>query len=79
MKLLFVASTDSRACDWSGYALLRDNVQHFIEGGEPSRVAEAAHGFVAAILAVTERAVDGDLLEVRRYGDAPRFMSKLAG
>jgi hypothetical protein len=156
VKLLLVGR-GSRACDWSGYALLRDNVQHFIEGGEPTerftalhgveravdegqcfvdaarlrgevlrgwyalsrvpleqaavslrtrailtqstevptangtvpaqkigwelpvdadgseRVAEAAKRFVTAVLAITERVVDGDRLEVRRYGAAPRF------
>ena len=160
MKLLLVGSADSRVCDWSGYALLRDNVQHFIEGGEPTRrfmalheieravddgqcfvdaarlrgevlrgfyalfrvpldqaaislrtrailtgsteaptargtvlaqqvrwelpvnldgsirVAEAARGFVTAVLAVTERAVDGDRLEVRRHGGVPRFAAR---
>lgn len=40
------------------------------------RVAEAAHGFVSAVLAVTERAVDGDRLEVRRHGGAPRFAAR---
>jgi hypothetical protein len=156
VKLLLVGR-GSRACDWSGYALLRDNVQHFIEGGEPTdrftalhaieqavddgqcfvdaarlrgevlrgwyalsrvsldqaavslrtrailtastevptapgtvlarkigwqlpvhpdgsqQVAEAAKSFVTAVLALTERVIDGDRLEVRRYGAAPRF------
>jgi hypothetical protein len=156
LRLLLVGH-GSRACDWSGYALLRDNVQHFIEGGEPTdrftalhgieravddgqcfvdaarlrgevlrawyalsrvpleqaavslrtrailtasteaptargtvlaqkigwalpvnldgseAVAEAAKSFVTAVLALTERVVDGDRLEVRRYGAAPRF------
>jgi hypothetical protein len=36
VKLLIVGRAGSRACDWSGYALLCDNVQHFIEGGEPT-------------------------------------------
>jgi hypothetical protein len=157
VKLLLVGSADSRVCDWSGYALLRDNIQHFIEGGDPTgrfralheieravddgycfvdaarlrgevlrgfyalgrvqleqaavslrtrailtestkaptasgtviarqvrwklpldldgsvRIADAVHGFVTAVLAITERAVDGDRLEVRRYGRAPQF------
>jgi hypothetical protein len=157
VKLLLVGRAGSRACDWSGYALLRDNVQHFIEGGEPTerfaalhgiesavdggrcvvdaarlrgevlrgwyalwrvpldqaavslrtrailtesteaptapgtvrarhvgwelpvssdgsvRVAEACKRFVTAVLALTEGVVDGDRLEVRRHGVAPRF------
>jgi hypothetical protein len=160
VKLLLIGSADSRVCDWSGYALLRDNVQHFIEGGEPTqrftalheieravdggqcfvdaarlrgevlrgwyalwrvpldqaavslrtrailtesvdvptasgtvfaqqvrwelpvnldgsvRVAEAARGFVTAVLALTERAIDGDRLEVRRHGSPPRFATR---
>jgi hypothetical protein len=157
MKLLFVGHAGSRACDWSAYALLRDNVQHFIERGEPSErfaalhgieravddggcfvdaarlrgealrawyalrgvplneaavslrtrailagsteapavrgtvraqqvgwelpvesneatpVAHAAKRFITAVLALTDRAVDGDRLEIRRFGVPPRF------
>lgn len=160
MKLLLVGRAGAGACDWSGYALLRDNVQHFMEGGEPSErfvalhaieaavdsgrcrveaarlrgevlrawyalcrvpfsdaavsvrtrailtgsaerptargtvrashtgwrlpgaggdsaaVAESAKKFVATVLSLTERVVDGDTLEVRRHGAAPRFIRR---
>jgi hypothetical protein len=163
VKLLLVGRAGSRACDWSGYALLRDNVQHYLEAGEPTerftalhgieravdsgqclvdaarlrgevlrawyalwavpmdraavslrtrailvgsaelpsargtvsaqqvgwelpvdpdgslRVAEAAKRFVTAVLAVTERVVDGNRLEIRRYGAAPRFAEETPG
>jgi len=157
MKLLLIGRAGARTCEWSGYALLRDNVQHFIEDGEPSErfaslhalekavdqggtvvdaaclrgevlrawyalsliplelaavsirtrailtgsahvppargtvlaeqvgwelpasaggpdaVADAASRFVATVLELTEQAVDGDELEVRREGPPPRF------
>lgn len=49
MKLLLVGRAGSRAVDWSGYALLRDNVQHFIEGGEPTERFAALHGIEKAV------------------------------
>lgn len=157
MKLILIGGAGSRACDWSAYALLRDNVQHFVEGGEPTACFAALHGleiaidtgdcrvdaarlrgevlrawyalrtvrlddaavslrtrailtgctdvpnapgtvraqlvgwtlpigkrgdalvpetaqpFVAAVLALTERVVDGEMIDVRRYGAAPSF------
>jgi hypothetical protein len=163
VKLLLCGHAGSRACDWSGYALLRDNVQHYLEAGEPTqrfaalhgieravdsgqclveaarlrgevlrawyalwavpmdraavslrtrailigstelptargtvraqqvgwelpvdpggslRVPEAAKRFVTAVLAVTERVVDGNRLEIRRYGAAPRFAEQTHG
>jgi hypothetical protein len=157
MQLVLIGSAASCVCAWRDYALLRDNVQHFIERGLPSerfaalhgieaavdagacvvdaarlrgetlrawyalwhiriaeaamstrtrailtgsisqastgdthaarslgwrlpvvaadttRVSEAAQRFVSSVLEVTEHAVDGDTLEVRRSGHAPRF------
>jgi len=157
VTLLLVGRAGSCACDWSGYALLRDNVQHYLEAGEATerfaalhgieravdsgqclveaarlrgevlrawyalwavpmdraavsrrtrailigsaerptaqgtvrarqvgwelpvdpgeslRVPEAAKRFVTAVLALTELVVDGNRLEIRRYGAAPRF------
>jgi hypothetical protein len=157
VKLILVGEAGSGACDWSSYALLRDNVQHFIEAGESTERFSALHGiertvdrgaclvdaarlrgevlrawyalrdiplsraavslrtrailtgsreaptaqgtvsahqvgwqlpvdsdgtaqvvemakpFVEIVLALTERVVDGDRLQVRRYGVAPRY------
>jgi hypothetical protein len=36
------------------------------------RVAEGGKRFVATVLALTQDAVDGDTIEVRREGHAPR-------
>jgi hypothetical protein len=36
-------------CDWESYALLRDNVQHFLEGGEPSVRFPALHAIERAV------------------------------
>lgn len=158
MQLVLIGSAASCVCEWRDYALLRDNIQHFIERGSPSerfaalhaieaavdvgscevdaarlrgetlrawyalwhvriadaavsmrtrailtgssgqpsirgtqsarslgwplpvaaasstRVSEAARRFVSAVLRVTEHAVDGDMLEIRRSGQAPRFV-----
>ncbi len=43
-------------CDWESFALLRDNVQHFVEGGVQSGRFSALHGIA--------RAVDGDAYAV---------------
>jgi hypothetical protein len=163
VKLVFIGRAGVLTCEWSDYALLRDNVQHFIEGGEPSErfralhaietavdrgrsvvdaaclrgevlrawnalsrlpldraavsirtrailtgsantppsrgtvlaeqvgwelpasaggpdaVADAARRFVALVLDLTEGAVDGDELEVRREGSPPRFTLLVRG
>lgn len=160
MKLFFAGRVGSRRVDWSGYALVRDNIQHFIEGGEPSErfaalhtieravdegraivpaarlrgevlrawyalanlplddaavslrtraivtgsadrptatgtipanrvgwplpgpelgcgsVADQAAYFIASVLSLTEQAIDGDTIEVRREGPPPRFASR---
>lgn len=49
MQLVLSKGEDSRACDWSSYAILRDNVQHYIEGGEPSAAFAALHAVEAAV------------------------------
>jgi hypothetical protein len=51
MKLRLAGRQGSQTVDWSGYALVRDNIQHFVEGGEPSARFAALHAI--------ERAVDG--------------------
>lgn len=42
-------SSGSRSCDWSVYALLRDNVQHFIESGRPGARFSALHAMESAV------------------------------
>jgi len=49
MKIVLVGKSATRVCDWRSYALLRDNVQHFIENGEPSERFQALHGIERAI------------------------------
>jgi hypothetical protein len=49
MKLLLSGRAGSRACDWSSYALLRDNVQHFVEHGGPNEHFSALHGIEGAV------------------------------
>lgn len=52
MKLVFTGRAGAGLCDWESFALLRDNVQHFVEGGAQSGRFSAMHGIA--------RAVDGD-------------------
>lgn len=52
MKLVFIGRAGAGLCDWESFALLRDNVQHFVEGGVESGRFSALHGIA--------RAVDGD-------------------
>jgi hypothetical protein len=52
MKLLIRSRSGSRVCDWQSYALLRDNVQHFLEDGQPGDRFPALHD--------VEHAVEGD-------------------
>jgi hypothetical protein len=52
MKLVFTGRAGAGLCDWESFALLRDNVQHFVEGGLQSGRFSALHGIA--------RAVDGD-------------------
>jgi hypothetical protein len=49
MRLVFRNSVDSRECDWESYALLRDNVQHYIERGRTSSEFEHLHSIARAI------------------------------
>lgn len=43
MELIFRGNNGTCVCDWESFALLRDNVQHFLERGEPSARFEALH------------------------------------
>jgi hypothetical protein len=56
LKLVFTGRAGAGLCDWESFALLRDNVQHFIEGGVQSGRFSALHGIA--------RAVDGDAYAV---------------
>lgn len=56
MKLVFTGRSGAGLCDWDSFALLRDNVQHFIEGGIQSGRFSALHGIA--------RAVDGEVCAV---------------
>lgn len=52
MRLVFTGRAGAGLCDWDSFALLRDNVQHFVEGGVQSGRFSALHSIA--------RAVDGD-------------------
>lgn len=43
MRLVIRNASGTRACDWESFALLRDNVQHFLEHGEPTARFSALH------------------------------------
>jgi hypothetical protein len=49
MKLVLMGPSGKLRCSWASYALLRDNVQHFIEGGAPSARFEALHSLERAL------------------------------
>ena len=49
MRLVVTGRGESRDFDWESYALLRDNVQHFVEGGAPSGRFRALHSLSTAV------------------------------
>lgn len=49
MKLVFTGRSGAGLCDWESFALLRDNVQHFVEGGVQSGRFSALHGIARAV------------------------------
>lgn len=49
MRLVFRSGAGSRVCDWESYALLRDNVQHYVERGQPSTEFEQLHAIARAV------------------------------
>jgi hypothetical protein len=67
MKILIEGSRGGVSIDWSDYALLRDNVQHFLEGGHPSARFAAIHAL--------EQAIDSG----RTVVDAPRLRGEVLG
>jgi hypothetical protein len=73
MELVIVGAGGAHVCDWASYALLRDNVQHFIEAGAPSDRFRALHEI--------ERAVDEGSFRVdaaRLRGEVMRARCALA-
>jgi hypothetical protein len=49
MRLIFHSESDSRQIDWAEYALLRDNVQHYVECGSPHEDFGALHAIEIAV------------------------------
>lgn len=73
MQLIFKSPRGETLLDWAEYALLRDNVQHYLESGPGQKVFTALHA--------VERVVDGEpvsvsALELRR--ELQRAWSALA-
>lgn len=55
MSLVFRLGERSARCDWSSFALFRDNVQHFAERGVVSARFSALHGLEEAVTAGSHR------------------------
>ena len=49
LKLVFTGPAGAGLCDWESFALLRDNVQHFVEGGVQSGRFSALYGIARAV------------------------------
>jgi len=49
MKLIITGREGSRTFDWMEFALIRDNVQHYIESGEPTHRCAALHAIEQAV------------------------------
>lgn len=49
MQLTLTARSGTVPCTWESYALIRDNVQHFIEGGSPTERFSSLHGIEQAV------------------------------
>jgi hypothetical protein len=60
MELIFRSRYGTARLDWSQYALLRDNVQHYLESGPGQARFEALHA--------VEHAVDGEPTRVNALG-----------
>jgi hypothetical protein len=67
MQLAIRSAHGTVKTHWSDYALLRDNVQHYLENGAPSERFAALHGI--------ERAVDGHFAVL----DAARLRGEVLG
>jgi len=73
VKLALKFTGGVRVCDWASYALLRDNVQHFLERGAGQERFSALHAFEKAVDVGDER-IDASRLrgEVLRAWSALR-------
>jgi hypothetical protein len=49
MRLIFESDNDSRQIEWAEYALLRDNVQHYVECGSPREDFGTLHAIEEAV------------------------------
>jgi hypothetical protein len=49
MLLKLRMASKTLTCDWNAYALFRDNVQHFVEGGAPTDRFQALHAIERAV------------------------------
>lgn len=49
MKLQMIGCGGERTCDWRSYALLRDNVLHYVESGVRSGRFRALHALARAV------------------------------
>lgn len=49
MKLVVQSAEGKRAFKWESYALVRDNLQHFVEFGRPNGHFPALHGIEQAV------------------------------
>lgn len=57
MQLFLLSSGAAHTCDWGSFALLRDNVQHYLEDGKPSERFRALHA-VESVVDNGQREVD---------------------
>lgn len=74
MQLIFTSRHGTTKLDWSEYALLRDNVQHYLESGPGQTRYRELHA--------VERAVDGEPNQVNALAlrrELQRAWSALAG
>jgi hypothetical protein len=49
MQIRMRSGDTELACDWASYALIRDNVEHFLERGGPAQQFSALHAIERAI------------------------------
>jgi hypothetical protein len=74
LQLIFKSRNGTAILDWSEYALLRDNVQHYLESSPGDARYDALHA--------VERAVDGEPSQVNALGlrrELQRAWPALAG
>lgn len=66
MNIVIKSSCGEVRVDWADYALLRDNIQHFVEAGKPSENYAAIHTIERAVddgrVAVEGARLRGELL-----------------